>query len=105
MSRRTHDAATVEQRERDAIAGEDVGAPDPEWHETDTGNAKRFVAQFGDRLRYVEPLGGWLRHDRRRYVPDDSGEVYRLIDHIAADIWAELATVPPSHRKAWAKFA
>ncbi len=80
-------------------------APDAMWRETDTGVAKRFVTEFGDRLRFVDPLGGWLLYDGERWVKDEIGEVYRLIDRTAAAIWAALATVPLRRRKNWAKFA
>lgn len=36
---------------------------------TDLGNAERFAARFGQRVRYVDKMG-WVAYDGRRYVLD-----------------------------------
>lgn len=36
---------------------------------TDLGNAERFAARFGDRVRYVDKWG-WIAHDGRRFIHD-----------------------------------
>ncbi len=36
---------------------------------TDLGNAERFAARFGDRVRYVDKMG-WMAYDGRRFVLD-----------------------------------
>lgn len=36
---------------------------------TDLGNAERFAARFGERVRYVDKMG-WVAYDGRRYVLD-----------------------------------
>lgn len=36
---------------------------------TDLGNAERFAARYGDRVRYVDKWG-WIAHDGRRFIHD-----------------------------------
>lgn len=36
---------------------------------TDLGNAERFAARFGDRVRYVDKMG-WMAYDGRRFILD-----------------------------------
>ncbi len=36
---------------------------------TDLGNAERFAARFGDRVRYVDKMG-WVAYDGRRFILD-----------------------------------
>ncbi len=36
---------------------------------TDLGNAERFAARFGDRVRYVDKWG-WIAHDSKRFIHD-----------------------------------
>ena len=37
--------------------------------QTDLGNAERFAARYGDRIRYVDKIG-WHAHDGRRFIHD-----------------------------------
>jgi putative DNA primase/helicase len=100
--RRRSDAENVVRLDRDPVAHE---AADAELRQTDSAFARRFVAQHGHRLRYADPLGGWLLHDGQRFVRDETGEVFRLIDRTATAIWDELPNIPQAHRREWAKFA
>ena len=56
---------------------------------TDTGNARRFVAQHGDALRFC--AGKWLVWDGRRFAPDETGVVVRLAKRTALSIYREAA--------------
>jgi putative DNA primase/helicase len=56
---------------------------------TDLGNARRFVHQHGEYLRYVPPARSWLVWAADRWVQDDDGEVQRLAKHTAASIAEE----------------
>lgn len=47
-------------------------------HLTDLGNAQRFHRLYGDRVRYVHPMGRWFVWDRRRWAPNDVGQVSQL---------------------------
>ena len=45
---------------------------------TDQGNAERLVHRHGENLRYVYAWGKWLVWDGKRWIKDDTGEVFRL---------------------------
>lgn len=40
-----------------------------QWAQTDLGNAERFAARYGDRVRYVDKMG-WVAYDGRRFILD-----------------------------------
>lgn len=69
----------LSQAMQEAILGVDPdGKPaEPEDLLTDTDNARRLVALFGDGLRYV-PQWGWMAYDGKRWKPDEHGDVYEL---------------------------
>lgn len=51
-----------------------------DYHFTDTGNAQRLVALFGDELRYNHARGLWLRWDGARWAwQDDIVHLSRLV--------------------------
>jgi putative DNA primase/helicase len=56
---------------------------------TDTGNAERFVARFGDRFRYCHPWKKALIWTGKRWQIDDSGQALTLTKTVARGIWAE----------------
>lgn len=92
----TEEEIRVEHEEREAIRDEGaaptVDVPLLE-HCTDLGNARRFALQHGDRLRFVDALGGWLHYDGTRWRRDDTGEVYRLWESTVRAIYQEAALV------------
>lgn len=45
---------------------------------TDLGNARRFVRDHGDRVRYVHEYKRWLLWDGQRWVFDEDGAVSRM---------------------------
>jgi putative DNA primase/helicase len=83
------------------------GAHPPRNHNlTDLGNAERFVSRHGTNLRYCWLWSKWLIYDGRRFMLDDTGEVYRLAADTVASIYEEAAAAPDEERrKAIAKHA
>lgn len=47
---------------------------------TDLGNAERFAARFGDRVRYVDKWG-WIAHDGRRFIHDGAEALIGAMVH------------------------
>jgi putative DNA primase/helicase len=56
---------------------------------TDRANSRRFLAAYGDRVRFVHPWGKWLVWDGSRWELDDSGAVMRLAMAIADQVWMD----------------
>lgn len=56
---------------------DDGDAPAAIEHRTDLGNARRFVARFGDDARYVAKWQQWLLWDGSRYLRDETEQVMR----------------------------
>jgi putative DNA primase/helicase len=81
-------------------------APSPGFNLTDLGNAARLVHRHGRNLRYCWLWRKWLVWDGKRWVKDDTGEVYRLAKDTVASIYREAAAAPDDEdRKAVAKHA
>lgn len=73
---------------------------------TDLGNARRFVAQHGQNIRYCHAWGKWLLWDGKRWIKDGTGGIYRKAKGTVAKIYAEAANaVDSEERKALAKHA
>jgi putative DNA primase/helicase len=69
---------------------------------TDLGNARRFVTQHGQDLRYCRQSRKWLIWDGTRWRPDDRGEIERLAKQTAEAVWEEAKTKPTEEeRKRW----
>lgn len=67
--------------------------PDPvEYSRTDMGNARRFVDQHGDTLRFNHSQARWLVWDGQRWNPDMDGEAQRLAKATVTSMYDELAT-------------
>jgi putative DNA primase/helicase len=78
----------------------------PSFNLTDLGNAARLVHRHGRNLRYCWLWRKWLVWDGKRWVKDDTGEVYRLAKETVASIYQEAAAAPDDEdRKALAKHA
>jgi putative DNA primase/helicase len=58
---------------------------------TDLGNARRLVHRHGRNLRYCWLWRKWLVWDGKRWVKDDTGEVYRLAKETVSSIYQEAA--------------
>lgn len=78
---------------RPSGAGEPTGSPAPAGvlSTTDLANARRLVAAHGADLRFVAGLGGWLVWDGRRWQPDQTGEVSRLMKAVVTHNMVEEA--------------
>jgi putative DNA primase/helicase len=78
----------------------------PSFNLTDLGNAARLVHRHGRNLRYCWLWRKWLVWDGKRWVKDDTGEIYRLAKESVASIYKEAAGAPDDEeRKALAKHA
>ena len=72
------------------------GTPQPAggYNLTDLGNARRLVHRHGRNLRYCWLWRKWLVWDGKRWVKDDTGEVYRLAKETVSSIYQEAAAAP-----------
>ena len=61
---------------------------------TDLGNARRLDHRHGRNLRYCWLWRKWLVWDGKRWVKDDTGEVYRLAKETVSSIYQEAAAAP-----------
>jgi putative DNA primase/helicase len=81
-------------------------APAEELRCSDMGNGYRFARRHRLNVRYNYVSGKWYVFDGRRWLEDDSGEVYRLAKETAINILIEAAhTENEDRRKALAKWA
>jgi putative DNA primase/helicase len=74
--------------------GNGTAQPTPEYNRTDLGNAARLVHRHGHNLRYCWLWRKWLVWDGKRWVKDDTGEVFRLAKETVASIYQEAAAAP-----------
>jgi len=66
---------------------------------TDVGNARRLVVRHGHDLRYCYPFKGWLVWDGRRWVRDETGEIYRRAKETVRAIHEEAAAEDDESRR------
>ena len=86
--------------------GADTGEGPARFNLTDLGNAERFVADHGSKVRYCGPWGKWLVYDGKRWDQDDTGQVERLMKDTVRAIYAEASQARDSQeRKAIAEHA
>jgi putative DNA primase/helicase len=86
--------------------GADTGEGPARFNLTDLGNAERFVADHGSKVRYCGPWGKWLVYDGKRWAQDDTGQVERLMKDTVRAIYAEASQARDSQeRKAIAEHA
>ncbi len=62
-------------------------------HHTDSGNARRLVAQYRADLHYCFPWKTWLVWDEYRWANDETGDVCRRAKQTVAWMYAEAATI------------
>jgi P4 family phage/plasmid primase-like protien len=74
-----------------AAPGRQTAAPDGGGHRSDIGNALRYVARHGARVRYCPAQRTWLVWDGTRWRPDDVGAAVELAKDTAISIHAEAA--------------
>ena len=56
---------------------------------TERSNSRRFLKQFGDRVRFCHAWGKWLIWDGTRSKIDDGGAVMRLAMAMADSVWMD----------------
>jgi putative DNA primase/helicase len=74
--------------------GRGTTQPGGGYNLTDLGNARRLVHRHGRNLRYCWLWRKWLVWDGKRWVKDDTGEVYRLAKETVSSIYQEAAAAP-----------
>jgi putative DNA primase/helicase len=79
---------------RTSLNGNGAAQPKSEYNLTDLGNARRLVHRHGRNLRYCWLWRKWLVWDGKRWVKDDTGEVYRLAKETVSSIYQEAAAAP-----------
>jgi P4 family phage/plasmid primase-like protien len=72
---------------------DDVTAPAEDYHMTDLGNARRFVAMHQDRARFDCSSGMWLIWNGQRWKEDPDGETMRMAKETVRAMFTELATI------------
>jgi putative DNA primase/helicase len=79
---------------RTSLNGNGAAQTTPEYNLTDLGNARRLVHRHGRNLRYCWLWRKWLVWDGKRWVKDDTGEVYRLAKETVSSIYQEATAAP-----------
>lgn len=62
-------------------------------HNTDIGNAQRFVRRHGQDVRYVAVWKQWLIWDGKRWKRDETDEIMRRAKDTVKAMWAEVGEV------------
>lgn len=70
-------------------SGDDWTAINKSQGRTDRANSRRFLAAYGDRVRYVFPWGKWLVWVGTHWDIDAGGAVLRLAMAIADQVWMD----------------
>jgi len=65
---------------------------------TDSGNAERLAARYGDQIGFCKVWGKWLVCDGKRWTEDRTRELGRLAKAVAREIPAELEGVKDSDK-------
>lgn len=60
---------------------------------TDIANGKRLVAIAPDEIRYVGEWKRWIVWDGRRWATDNTSEIPRRAQSVAAQLWLDVSTV------------
>jgi putative DNA primase/helicase len=76
--------------------------PLPNEPQSELGYARRFVAVFGDRVRFVPAWRRWLVWDGRRWATDETGQVARWAKSIARRVTTDAMAIvdKDAHRTA-----
>jgi hypothetical protein len=73
---------------------------------TDTGNAERLIAMFGENLRWCEKWKIWLIWDGRRWAEDWTRLIYALAKTTVREMYRQVADIADDgFRKMFAVFA
>ena len=63
---------------------------------TELANARRFIAQYTGRVRYVPQWGRWLTWTGQRWLLDTGCDVVALAKGVAESVWAEATAELPN---------
>lgn len=66
---------------------------------TDLGNAKRFVQQHKDAVRYCKAWERWLIWDGMRWARDEKDAIYRQAEATASLLWGEFKHVKDKRKR------
>jgi putative DNA primase/helicase len=89
-----------------SVNGHGRAQPPQGYNLTDLGNSERFVARYGEEVRYCHPWGKWLLYDSTRWRVDDAGRAHRLAKETVRGIYREASEEgDENRRKALAKHA
>ncbi len=80
------------------ITGEEI-------QNTDLGNARRFIADHGDKVRYCRPKKLWYLWNGRYWEPDERGKIIFLAKKTVAGMYKQAADLDDADRKKLAGFA
>jgi putative DNA primase/helicase len=84
-----------------SLADLDSNDPLPKEPKTELGYARRLIAVYGDRLRFVPAWNRWLVWDGRRWTHDGTGQAPRWMKVIARRLTTDaLAIEGETERKA-----
>jgi putative DNA primase/helicase len=76
-----------------------AGDPLPREPWTELGYARRLIAAYGDRLRYVPAWRKWLVWDGHRWAIDDTGQAARWCKVIARTLTTEAMAVTDADKR------
>lgn len=74
-----------------------------EFERHDAANAERFVAVYGDRLRYCHPMKSWLCFDDRRWAVDRSEMVVRHAKAVLVEYIRQASDEDDEDHSKWAR--
>jgi putative DNA primase/helicase len=77
-----------------SLADLDGNDPLPSEPKTELGYARRLIAVYGDRLRYVPAWNRWLVWDGQRWVHDSTGQAPRWMKVIARRLTTDALAMP-----------
>ncbi len=84
----------------------DAATNERPYNRTDLGNAERFAAQYGERVRWCQVWNSWLIFNGKAWEQDRSGKVDRLAKATIRSIYSEATQEPDkAERKAIARHA
>lgn len=86
----------------DVTAQDDMRAADPLPMEpqSELGYARRLIAVYGDRLRYVPPWRRWLVWDGQRWAHDSTGQASRWMKSIARRVTSDAMAIEDTKERA-----
>ena len=66
---------------------------------TELGDAERFIDDHGSKVRYCRPWKQWLVWYGKRWAPDETGEVERMMKETVRGIYSEAAKEEDNSRR------